>query len=81
MSDSITIFNGGEAPQAAGAVANTGAAATGAVAPGLDQSDVMQFNGGQAPHPASTAQEKAAAVAETSSGAAAEPPLGGGVHA
>lgn len=75
MSDTITIFNGGEAPQGVRAVANASAVAT-----DTDQSYVMQLNGGHAQDPASSAQEKSSALAQTSQDGG-EPPLGGGVHA
>jgi hypothetical protein len=76
MSDTITIHNGGEAPQAAKSIA--GVAIADAV-----QGDAMQQNGGQAPEPGIAGQPAAPAnVQPPAAGvfSGGEPPLGGGVH-
>jgi hypothetical protein len=67
MSDAITIFNGGEAPQAAPSISGSAVA-------GGDQGSVMQQNGGPAPEPGVGGQPTAPADA------GGAPPLGGAVH-
>jgi hypothetical protein len=71
MSDAITIFNGGEAPQAAPSISGSAVA-------GGDQGSVMQQNGGPAPEPGVGGQPTAPADAQEIAGGA--PPLGGAVH-